>query len=101
MGTGPYFLWQKLNIQATRCSFSGRLDSDPDSTVHISGCANEENMDISLMSKKVIISFCFSTWSNSLIFCLSIDDQFTFALYFQSNLQYNTYRVDKEGKQTI
>ena len=101
MWTAPYCLWQKLNIQATRCSFSGRLDSDPDSTVHISGCPNEENMDISLMSKKVIVPFCFSTWSNSLLFCLLIDHQFTFALYFQSNLQYNTYRVDKEGKQTI
>ena len=41
------------NLQATRCSFSGRLDSDPDSTVYISGCPAEENMDISLMSEKV------------------------------------------------
>ena len=41
--------------QATRCSFTGRLDSDPDSTVHISGCPNEENMDISLMSNKVFV----------------------------------------------
>jgi len=38
--------------QATRCSFSGRLDSDPDSTVYISGCPSTENMDISLMSGK-------------------------------------------------
>ena len=43
------------NIQVTRCSFTGRLDSDPDSTVHISGCPNEENMDISLMSNKVFV----------------------------------------------
>ena len=43
------------NIQVTRCSFTGRLDSDPDSTVHISGCPNEENMDISLMSDKVFV----------------------------------------------
>jgi len=38
--------------QATRCSFSGRLDSDPDSTVYISGCPDKENMDIALMSGK-------------------------------------------------
>ena len=43
------------HIQVTRCSFTGRLDSDPDSTVHISGCPNEENMDISLMSDKVFV----------------------------------------------
>ena len=41
------------------------------------------------------------SWSNSSSFCFLIDHQFTFALYFQSNLQYNTYRVDKTGKQTI
>merc|ERR1711974_567082 len=34
--------------QATRCSFSGKLDSDPDSTVYISGCPEKESMDISL-----------------------------------------------------
>ena len=46
--TNAYFL------QATRCSFTGRLDSDPDSTVYVSGCKSEkENMDITLMSKKV------------------------------------------------
>jgi len=38
--------------KATQCSFSGRLDSDPDSTVYISGCPSKENMDISLMSGK-------------------------------------------------
>jgi len=38
--------------QATRCMFTGRLDSDPNSTVHISGCPFEENMDISVMSEK-------------------------------------------------
>ena len=40
-------------FQATRCSFSGKLASDPDSTVYISGCAEKESMDISVMSKKV------------------------------------------------
>ena len=40
-------------FQATRCSFSGKLASDPDSTVYISGCEGKESMDISLMSKKV------------------------------------------------
>ena len=41
-------------FQATRCSFTGRLDSDPDSTVYVSGCwLEKENMDISVMSKKV------------------------------------------------
>ena len=46
--TNAYFL------QATRCSFTGHLDSDPDSTVYVSGCKSEkENMDITLMSKKV------------------------------------------------
>ena len=39
--------------QATRCSFSGKLASDPDSTVYISGCEGKESVDISLMSKKV------------------------------------------------
>ena len=43
-----------LSLQATRCSFTGHLDSDPDSTVYVSGCKSEkENMDITLMSKKV------------------------------------------------
>ena len=42
-----------IYFQATRCSFSGKIDSDPDSTVHISGCPEEESIDISLMSKKV------------------------------------------------
>ena len=41
------------HIQATRCMFTGRLDSDPNSTVHISGCPFEEDMDISVMSEKV------------------------------------------------
>ena len=45
------------NLQATRCSFSGRLDSDPDSTVYISGCPDKENMDIALMSGKVSTAF--------------------------------------------
>ena len=46
-------IWIPTISQATRCSFSGKLASDPDSTVYISGCAGEESMDISLMSKKV------------------------------------------------
>ena len=41
-------------LQATRCSFSGQLASDPKSTVYISGCPEKESIDISLMSKKVV-----------------------------------------------
>ena len=42
-----------LLVQATQCSFTGKLDSDPDSTVYISGCPEKEGIDISLMSEKV------------------------------------------------
>ena len=45
--------WHTEPPKTTRCSFSGRLASDPESTAYISGCPNEETMDISLMSKKV------------------------------------------------
>ena len=64
-------------LQATRCSYSGKLTSDPDSTVYISGCPEKESMDISLMSKKVILGpFPYSTsldveiffvWATSLV----------------------------------
>ena len=48
------FFSDHYRLQATRCSFTGRLDSDPDSTVYVSGCwLEKENMDISVMSKKV------------------------------------------------
>merc|ERR1712192_4457 len=43
--------------RATRCSFSGKLASDPDSTVYISGCEGKESVDISLMSKKSKLKF--------------------------------------------
>jgi len=43
--------------RATRCSFSGKLASDPESTVYISGCAGKESMDISLMSEKSKLQF--------------------------------------------
>ena len=48
-------MWKHLyySLQATQCSFSGKLESDPESTVYISGCPGKESMDISLMSKKV------------------------------------------------
>ena len=43
-----------LYCQANGCSFSGRLDSDPNSTVHISGCLEKkETVDISIVSEKV------------------------------------------------
>merc|ERR1712108_41204 len=62
---------------ATRCSFSGRLDSDPDSTVYISGCAGEESMDISLMSKKSKLRF--NTYRVEKAGKIKVDDNITFS----------------------
>ena len=42
-----------LDLQATGCSFSGHIASDPESTVYITGCPEKESVDITLMSKKV------------------------------------------------
>ena len=111
-------------FQATRCSFSGKLASDPDSTVYISGCAEEESMDISVMSKKVnatchrllppssdphnahaIASPFFSPllllfYSSLALSSSSLNCQILHLLMtcFQSKLQFNTYRVGKSGK---
>ena len=111
-------------FQATRCSFSGKLASDPDSTVYISGCAEKESIDISVMSKKVnatchrllppsydphnahaIASPFFSpllllfysslALSSSSLLCQRLHLLMT---CFQSKLQFNTYRVGKSGK---
>merc|ERR1711974_289651 len=50
--------------RATRCSYSGQLASDPESTVYISGCPEEkESMDISLMSKKSNFSSTLTEWT--------------------------------------
>ena len=42
--------------EVTRCSFEGRLLSDPHSMVHVSGCPDLGNMDISLMSNTVTLN---------------------------------------------
>ena len=55
-----FFVFSLSHLQATRCSFSGFLDSDPDSTVYISGCQPKKDMDITLMSKKVNAMKCIS-----------------------------------------
>merc|ERR1711974_53778 len=62
---------------ATRCSFSGKLDSDPDSTVYISGCAGEESMDISLMSKKSKLRF--NTYRVEKAGKIKVDENSTFS----------------------
>jgi len=63
--------------QATRCSFSGKLDSDPDSTVYISGCPEKESMDISLMSKKSKLSF--NTYRLEKAGKIKVDNRSTFS----------------------
>ena len=84
------------NFQATRCSFSGKLASDPESTVHISGCPEEETFDIVLMSKKV-------KWSSQTYFVIVLNYIFlqNLMIFLQTNLQFNSYRVDNAGKTIV
>ena len=67
--------------EVTRCSFTGRLLSDPASMVHISGCPDLGNMDISVMS--------FTVTHHNLTFLP------------QSKLRYNMYRVGQDGTVTV
>ena len=91
----------------TQCSFSGRLTSDPESTVYISGCPEKEAVDISLMSEKVdciksvlLVVIIYLDLVLVLVIlllqCIAMD-LFTM-ISFQSHLEYNTYRWDKTGK---
>ena len=65
--------YKSHHFQATRCSFSGKVASDPESTVYISGCPEKESMDISLMSRKVINSPYSLSTSPLIIVTLGLD----------------------------
>ena len=70
------FSFSSSFFQATECSFSGHIASDPESTVYISGCPEKESVDISLMSKKV-------DWTSHLLpyFSLLLMLNFSFSLF--------------------
>lgn len=103
-----------LDLQASDCSFVGRIASDPDSTVYISGCPEKESMDISLMSKKVDKTFRLLLFLDVVLFLIIVvlvlvliitlipilhpNDLDGITIRFQSKLQFNTYRLEKAGK---
>ena len=113
-GASPVIFCNGLDLQASDCSFVGRIASDPESTVYISGCPEKESMDISLMSKKVYETIILLLFVDVVLFDIIVDlvlvliitlipiphpnDLDEIMIRFQSKLQFNTYRLEKAGK---